>query len=171
MIYATKLSQVFGPDLAENTDIVFASDGGEVVYYDHYLYQPEKGKKCQEWALNSGKVTDPDYLDKLHLASDDYKLTIVDGYVYTKERSETKYLVSFEGAGASGEMNSIYVDSDEMFRFPECAFEKHFTDFVGLRQLIVRPYRIIYEAKDDVCNILGVMRASRLIGLQSLGME
>lgn len=123
MIYATKLSQVFGPDLAENTDIVFASDGGEVVYYDHYLYQPERGKKCQEWALNSGKVTDPDYLDKLHLASDDYKLTIVDGYVYTKERSETKYLVSFEGAGASGEMNSIYVDSDEMFRFPECAFE------------------------------------------------
>lgn len=54
---------------------------------------------------------------------------------------------------------------------PECAFEKHFTDFVGLRQLIVRPYRIIYEAKDDACNILGVMRASRLIGLQSLGME
>ena len=54
---------------------------------------------------------------------------------------------------------------------PECAFEEHFTDFIGLRGLVVKPYRIIYEAKDNVCNILGVMRTSRLIGLQSLGTE
>ena len=53
---------------------------------------------------------------------------------------------------------------------PECAFENHFTDFVGLRQLITKPYRIIYEAKDDTCNILGVLHTSRLVGLQSLGM-
>ena len=42
-------------------------------------------------------------------------------------------------------------------------------DFIGLRQLVVKPYRIIYEAKGNVCNILGVMRTSRLVGLQSLG--
>ena len=51
---------------------------------------------------------------------------------------------------------------------PECAFEEHFTDFVGLRQLIVKPYRVIYEVTDNACNILGVMRASRLVGF--LGM-
>lgn len=52
---------------------------------------------------------------------------------------------------------------------PECAFETHFTDFVGLRQLVVKPYRIIYEATDSFCNILGVMRTSRLIGLAGFG--
>ena len=52
---------------------------------------------------------------------------------------------------------------------PECAFEGHFTDFIGLRQLIVRPYRIIYEVADESCNILGVMHACRLIGLGNLG--
>ena len=53
---------------------------------------------------------------------------------------------------------------------PECAFEDHFTDFVSLRQLVVKPYRIIYEVTDLACNILGVMRTSRLIGLHNLGM-
>ena len=52
---------------------------------------------------------------------------------------------------------------------PECAFKEHFTDFVGLRQLVVKPYRVVYEATDTVCNILGVMRASRLIGISNLG--
>ena len=52
---------------------------------------------------------------------------------------------------------------------PECAFEEHFKDFVGLRQLVIKPYRVIYEATDEACNILGVMRASRLIGLTNLG--
>ncbi len=55
-------------------------------------------------------------------------------------------------------------------RVPESAFEKHFIDFVGLRQLVVRPYRVIYEVADDTCNILGVMRACRLIGPANLGM-
>ena len=54
-------------------------------------------------------------------------------------------------------------------RVPECAFEEHFTDFVGLRQLVVRPYRVVYEVADDCCNILGVMRTSRLIGISGLG--
>ena len=53
---------------------------------------------------------------------------------------------------------------------PECTFEDHFTDFVALRQLVVKPYRIIYEVTDPACNILGVMRTSRLIGLHNLGM-
>ena len=55
-------------------------------------------------------------------------------------------------------------------RVPESAFEEHFTDFVGLRQLVVKPYRVVYEATDTACNILGVMRACRLIGLANLGM-
>ena len=54
-------------------------------------------------------------------------------------------------------------------RVPESAFEEHFKDFLGLRQLVVRPYRVVYEVADTACNILGVMRASRLIGLSSLG--
>ena len=52
---------------------------------------------------------------------------------------------------------------------PECAFEEHFTDFIGLRQIVVKPYRIVYEATDIACNILGVMRTSRLIGISNLG--
>ena len=52
---------------------------------------------------------------------------------------------------------------------PECAFEEHFTDFIGLRQLVVKPYRVVYEATESACNILGVMRACRLIGLSNLG--
>jgi plasmid stabilization system protein ParE len=52
---------------------------------------------------------------------------------------------------------------------PESAFADHFTDLAGLRQLVVRPYRVIYEATDTACNILGVMRTSRLIGLSILG--
>jgi len=52
---------------------------------------------------------------------------------------------------------------------PECAFEDHFTDIVGLRQLAVKPYRVVYEIADDACNILAVMRASRLIGLPGRG--
>lgn len=52
---------------------------------------------------------------------------------------------------------------------PECAFEEHFTDLAGLRQLVVKPYRVVYEIADDACNILAVMRASRLIGLPGLG--
>ena len=44
-----------------------------------------------------------------------------------------------------------------------------FTDFVGLRQRVVKPYRVVYEATDTACNILGVMRASRLIGISNLG--
>ena len=51
---------------------------------------------------------------------------------------------------------------------PERAFEEHFTDFKGLRQLVVRPYRIVYEANDTACNILGAMRCSRLIGSANL---
>ena len=51
---------------------------------------------------------------------------------------------------------------------PERAFEKHFTDFKGLRQLVVRPYRVVYEATDTACNILGVLRCSRLIGSTTL---
>ena len=54
-------------------------------------------------------------------------------------------------------------------RVPESAFEEHFTDFVGLRQLVVKPYRVVYEATDTACNILGVMRASRLVGISNLG--
>jgi plasmid stabilization system protein ParE len=54
-------------------------------------------------------------------------------------------------------------------RIPECAFEEHFTDFVGLRHLIVRPYRIVYEATDTACNILAVMRTSRIVSLDNLG--
>ena len=52
---------------------------------------------------------------------------------------------------------------------PECAFEEHFTDLVGLRQLVIKPYRVVYEIADDACNILAVMRTSRLIGLPGLG--
>jgi len=51
---------------------------------------------------------------------------------------------------------------------PECAFEKHFTDFIGLRQLVVRPYRVVYEVASNCCNILGVMHTSRLIGISNL---
>ena len=54
-------------------------------------------------------------------------------------------------------------------RVPESAFEEHFTDFIGLRQLVVRPYRVVYEVAGDCCNILGVMRACRLIGISNLG--
>ena len=54
-------------------------------------------------------------------------------------------------------------------RIPESAFEEHFSDFIGLRQLVVSPYRVVYEATDDTCNILGVMRTSRLIGIGNLG--
>ena len=54
-------------------------------------------------------------------------------------------------------------------RIPESAFEEHFKDFIGLRQLVNKPYRVVYEATDTACNILGVMRASRLIGISSLG--
>ncbi len=54
-------------------------------------------------------------------------------------------------------------------RIPECAFEDHFTDLFGLRQLIVKPYRVVYEATDIACNILAVMRTSQLIGRSSLG--
>ena len=54
-------------------------------------------------------------------------------------------------------------------RVPESAFEEHFTDFAGLHQLVVKPYRVVYEATDIACNILGVMRASRLIGTSNLG--
>ena len=54
-------------------------------------------------------------------------------------------------------------------RIPECAFEEHFTDFIGLRQLVVKPYRVVYEATESACNILSVMHACRLIGLSNLG--
>ena len=54
-------------------------------------------------------------------------------------------------------------------RVPESAFEDHFTDFVGLRQLVVKPYRVVYESTDTACNILAVMRTSRLIGISNLG--
>ena len=51
---------------------------------------------------------------------------------------------------------------------PERAFEEHFSDIKGLRQLVVRPYRVVYEATDSACNILGVLRCSRLIGSTNL---
>ena len=51
---------------------------------------------------------------------------------------------------------------------PERAFEEHFTDFKGLRQLVVRPYRVVYEATDADCNILGVLRCSRPIDSTNL---
>ena len=53
-------------------------------------------------------------------------------------------------------------------RIPERAFEEHFTDFAGLRQLVVKPYRVIYDVKEGECQILGVIRACRLIGVSSL---
>lgn len=43
---------------------------------------------------------------------------------------------------------------------PECAGT--LPEFTGLRQLVVAPYRIIYEATASACDILGVMRCSRL---------
>ena len=46
---------------------------------------------------------------------------------------------------------------------PECAFADHFTSLKHLRQLVVAPYRVIYEVAGKSCNILGVMRESRLI--------
>ena len=52
---------------------------------------------------------------------------------------------------------------------PESAFADHFTDLAGLRQLVVRPYRVIYEPTDTACNILGVMRTSRIVSLGNLG--
>ena len=52
---------------------------------------------------------------------------------------------------------------------PERAFEEHFTEFKGLRQLVIRHYRVVYEATDTACNILGVLRCSRLIGSTNLG--
>ena len=51
---------------------------------------------------------------------------------------------------------------------PERAFEEHFTEFKGLRQLVVSPYRVVYEATETACNILGVLRCSRLIGSTTL---
>jgi len=50
---------------------------------------------------------------------------------------------------------------------PERVFAEHFVDLAGLRQLIVKPYRVIYEVSGDKCNILGVMRGCRLIGLDN----
>ena len=35
--------------------------------------------------------------------------------------------------------------------------------FKGLRQLIVKPYRIVYEVKDDRCEILFCQRASQML--------
>ncbi len=46
---------------------------------------------------------------------------------------------------------------------PECAFAGHFSEFTGLRQLVIRPYRVVYEIAEQACNILGVMRTSRLL--------
>lgn len=52
---------------------------------------------------------------------------------------------------------------------PEQALSATFPAFADLRQLVVNPYRIIYEVTDTNCNILGVMRCSRLIGTENLG--
>ena len=46
---------------------------------------------------------------------------------------------------------------------PECAFSEYLPEFTNLRQLIVKPYRIIYDATGECCNILGVLRCSMLI--------
>ena len=54
-------------------------------------------------------------------------------------------------------------------RIPENVFEDHFTDLIGLRQLVVKPYRVIYEVANGSCNILGVLRTSRLVGLGNIG--
>lgn len=51
---------------------------------------------------------------------------------------------------------------------PENALITTFPAFTDLRQLVVNPYRIIYETTASACNILGVMRCSRLIGLDNL---
>jgi len=51
---------------------------------------------------------------------------------------------------------------------PESALGEYFSALVGLRQLIVKPYRVIYEVDDTACNILGVMRTSQLINLRAL---
>lgn len=45
---------------------------------------------------------------------------------------------------------------------PENALITTFPAFTGLRQLVVAPYRIIYEATASACDILGVIRCSRL---------
>ena len=39
-----------------------------------------------------------------------------------------------------------------------------------LRQLVIRPYRVVYEPTETTCDILGVMRSSHLIGRASLGL-
>lgn len=52
---------------------------------------------------------------------------------------------------------------------PEQVLSTTFPAFADLRQLVVSPYRIIYEPTDTCCNILGVMRCSRLIGTENLG--
>ena len=52
---------------------------------------------------------------------------------------------------------------------PEQTLSATFPAFANLRQLVVSPYRIIYEATDTNCNILSVMRCSRLIGTENLG--
>ena len=54
---------------------------------------------------------------------------------------------------------------------PECALEERVADFAGLRQLVVKPYRIVYEVVDDTCNILAVMRTSRMISISNLGLD
>ena len=38
------------------------------------------------------------------------------------------------------------------------------------RQLVIRPYRVVYEPTETTCDILDVMRCSHLIGRASLGL-
>mgnify|MGYP003345340161 CR=1 FL=1 len=53
---------------------------------------------------------------------------------------------------------------------PEKAFEQYYPEFAELRQLMIRPYRVVYEPTDTTCDILGVMRCSHFIGRASLGL-
>ena len=53
---------------------------------------------------------------------------------------------------------------------PEKAFEQYYPEFAELRQLVIRPYRVVYEPTVTTCDILGVMRCSHLIGRASLGL-
>jgi plasmid stabilization system protein ParE len=50
---------------------------------------------------------------------------------------------------------------DVLERFPEIGAIVEDGNFPGLREILVRPYRIIYRIDDDVCHILHVVHGSR----------
>lgn len=76
-------------------------------------------------------------------------------------RKELEYVAQHSAVGAERLHAKVLQTLDRLETFPFIGWAVPEFDIEQLREILVRPYRILYVVRDDVCSIVAFIHGSR----------